>query len=106
MGTVIDTGTEVRLCTAVLESYPPQCGGGIVLQEWSWDGLEGSESASGTTWGSYAVHGVYDGEVMAVTQPPILLALYDPAPFTPSDHPTQRELDERFGEGAIRVIDD
>ena len=31
-------------------------------------------------WGAYAVTGTYDGETFTVTQPPTLLALYDPMP--------------------------
>jgi len=66
-----------RLCFAVMESYPPQCGG-LPVAGWTWDGLEGAETANGVTWGAYAVQGTYDGEALTVTQPPILLALYDP----------------------------
>ncbi len=47
---------------------------------WTWDGVEGSESSGGVTWGAYAVQGVFDGETFSVTQPPIMLALYDPMP--------------------------
>lgn len=77
-GTVIDTGSGAELCLgAVAESYPPQCSG-IPIAGWSWDGLDGAESAGDTTWGSYAVQGGYDGKTLTLTQPPILLALYDP----------------------------
>lgn len=80
-GTVMEVGGEVELCLgAIAESYPPQCSG-IPLQGWSWDGVEGSETASGVTWGAYAVQGTYDGETFTITQPPIMLALYDPMPF-------------------------
>ncbi len=77
-GTVLDTGNGAQLCLGpVAESYPPQCSG-IPLEGWSWDDVDGSDSANGTTWGAYAVQGTYDGEVFTVTQPPIMLALYDP----------------------------
>lgn len=77
-GTVIDTGSGAELCLgAVGESYPPQCSG-IPIAGWSWDGLDGAESAGDTAWGSYAVQGGYDGKTLTLTQPPILLALYDP----------------------------
>lgn len=77
-GTVMDVGGDVELCLgAVAESYPPQCGG-VPIANWTWDGIDGSESSGDTTWGAYAVQGTYDGEEFAVTQPPIMLALYDP----------------------------
>ncbi|MHC2999024.1 hypothetical protein [Microbacterium sp. HJ5] len=77
-GTVMDVDGDVQLCLgAVAESYPPQCGG-IPITNWVWDGIEGAETSGETTWGSYAVQGTYDGEEFTVTQPPIMLALYDP----------------------------
>lgn len=87
-GTVMDVGGTVELCLgAVAESYPPQCSG-VPLEGWSWDGIEGAESSGDTTWGAYAVQGVYDGSSLTVTQPPIMLALYDP--MMPDD-PTNGE---------------
>lgn len=77
-GTVLDDGGSAKLCLgAIAESYPPQCSG-IPIDGWTWDALEGSETASGVTWGAYAVQGTYDGQTFTVTQPPIMLALYDP----------------------------
>jgi hypothetical protein len=77
-GTVLDEGSGARLCLGpVMESYPPQCSG-IPLEEWTWDGVEGSETSGDVTWGAYAVQGRYDGSSLTVTQPPMLLALYDP----------------------------
>ncbi|MDJ1115316.1 hypothetical protein [Microbacterium dauci] len=77
-GTVMDTPDGIELCLgAVAESYPPQCSG-IPLEDWSWEGVDGSESSGDVTWGSYAVQGTYDGTTFAVTQAPIMLALYDP----------------------------
>ena len=77
-GTVMDVDGDAELCLgAVAESYPPQCSG-IPLTNWTWEGVEGSETSGDVTWGSYAVQGTYDGEAFAVTQPPIMLALYDP----------------------------
>ena len=79
-GTVLDADGSVRLCLgAVAESFPPQCAG-IPVSGWSWDGVEGSETSGTTRWGAYAVQGTYDGETLQATQPPILLALYDPLP--------------------------
>lgn len=85
-GTVMDVAGTVELCLGpVAESYPPQCSG-IPLTDWTWDGVEGAESSGDVRWGAYAVQGIYDGATFAVTQPPILLALYDPrAPEDPFD---------------------
>lgn len=77
-GTVLDKGGDAELCVGpVAESWPPQCSG-FPLEGWSWEGVEGSESSGDVTWGAYAVTGTFDGETFAVTQPPIMLALYDP----------------------------
>lgn len=77
-GTVLDVDGHVQLCLgAVAESYPPQCTG-VPVVGWSWEGVDGSETSGGTTWGSYAVTGLYDGESISLTDPPALLALYDP----------------------------
>jgi hypothetical protein len=84
-GTVLDTAGDVQLCLgAVAESYPPQCSG-IPLYEWTWDGVDGSETSGDVTWGTYAVYGTYDGERYTNTDAPIMLALYDPiAPEDPT----------------------
>ncbi|HRQ00194.1 MAG TPA: hypothetical protein PK781_07005 [Terrimesophilobacter sp.] len=68
--------SPAELCFYLLQSYPPQCSG-IELIGWDWNTVEGSETASGVTWGSYAVWGTYDGETLTVTDS-VLLALYDP----------------------------
>lgn len=82
-GTVLDDGSGAELCLgAVMESYPPQCSG-IPLSGWDWAAVDGSEASNGVTWGSYAVQGTYDGTTFAVTQSPVMLALYDP--MVPSD---------------------
>lgn len=39
-------------------SYPPQCGGPDVIG-WDWAVVDGEESASGTTWGTFHVVGTY-----------------------------------------------
>lgn len=77
-GTVLDVAGDAELCLgAVAESYPPQCTG-IPLDDWSWKGVDGSETSGDTQWGTYAVYGTFDGERYTVTDPPIMLALYDP----------------------------
>ena len=85
VGMVIDVAGEARLCDgAIMESYPPQCAG-LPLEGWTWDGVDGYERSGETTWGSYAVYGMYDGEHLTVTDPPIKLALFDPvAPEDPT----------------------
>ena len=85
-GTVLQKGDATpQLCLGpIAESYPPQCGGPEIL-EWDWDAVDDEESASGVTWGSYAVTGMWDGESFTLTQPAIPLALYDP--LTPDPDP-------------------
>lgn len=112
-GTVLDVGGEVQLCLGpIAESYPPQCSG-IPLDGWSWDGLDGAETSGETTWGAYAVRGTYDGESFTSTQPPVLLALYDPIPLPdPTDGrpgkgdeatlaAIQNELPDRLGDSYL-----
>lgn len=56
-----------ELCLgAVAESFPPQCSGPEITG-WDWDAVE-AESAQGTTWGSYAVEGTWDGETFHLTE--------------------------------------
>ena len=57
-----------QLCSAVAESYPPQCGGPDI-NGWDWSAVE-AESASGTTWGDYVVIGTFDGKALTLTEPP------------------------------------
>lgn len=67
-----------QLCLGgVADSYPPQCGGPEVVG-WRWDEVDGEESASGTTWGTFSVVGTWDGEQLTLTEPP--------GPSTPGDH--------------------
>jgi hypothetical protein len=81
-GTVLQKGDEpAQLCLgAVAESYPPQCSG-PVIDGWDWSAVEQSESASGVTWGTYAVFGTWDGTLFTSTRPPVPLSLYDAMPF-------------------------
>jgi hypothetical protein len=80
-GTVLQIDGEATMfCLgAVMESYPPQCNGPQIVG-WDWAAVEGAETASGVTWGTFAVRGTWDGTALTVTQPPIMLALYDPMP--------------------------
>jgi hypothetical protein len=84
-GTVLQKdGEEPQLCLgAVAESYPPLCGGPPILG-WDWASAAQAESASGVTWGSYAITGTWDATAFTATQPPVPLSLYDPlARFDP-----------------------
>lgn len=112
-GTVLDAGGDVQLCLGpVAESAPPQCTG-IPLEGWSWEGLDGAASSGDVTWGAYAVRGTYDGGTFTSTQPPIMLALYDPIrPVDPTggkpgagDDATlariQEDLADRLGESYL-----
>jgi hypothetical protein len=58
-----------QLCSSVMESYPPQCGGPDVVG-FDWADVEGEESANGTTWGGYRLVGTWDGERLTLTEPP------------------------------------
>lgn len=84
-GTVLQTeGAAAMLCLGgVAESYPPQCSGPEVVG-WDWDAVDGEETASGTTWGAYAMRGAWDGTTFTTGEPAVLLALFDPAPTTPN----------------------
>lgn len=61
-GTVLESPDHrAELCLGgIAESYPPQCSG-LPILDWDWSEVEGEESASGTTWGTFHVVGTYDG---------------------------------------------
>lgn len=118
VGTVLDVAGDVQLCLgAVAESYPPQCSG-VPLDDWTWEGVDGSATSGDTTWGAYAVYATYDGERLTNTDPPIMLALYDTvAPADPTggvDGTTaeaeltrvQDDVSARLGTGALTVSTD
>lgn len=78
VGTVLEADEGPELCLGpIAESYPPQCSGPPIVG-WDWSAVEGEESASGVTWGAYAVWGEWDGETFTVTREPVLAALHDP----------------------------
>lgn len=75
-------GERPQLCAgAVAESLPPQCGGPEVVP-FDWATVEGEESASGTTWGTYRLVGTFDGTVFRPTEPPAAPAPASPGPDT------------------------
>lgn len=77
-GTVLQkNGEEPQFCLGgVADSYPPQCSGPPVLG-WDWSVAPQADSASGVTWGRYALTGTWDATAFTVTQPAIPLSLYD-----------------------------
>lgn len=83
-GTVLQKeGEAPMLCLGpVLESYPPQCTGPEIVG-WDWSTIEIAEESGGVTWGTFAVFGTWDGEVLTVTQDPVPLALFDPMAAEP-----------------------
>ncbi|RIQ33640.1 hypothetical protein [Jiangella rhizosphaerae] len=71
-----------QLCSTVLESHPPQCGGPDVLG-WNWDEAPDAETANGVTWGYYSVTGTWDGSALTLTEPPLPGAAT--SPMVPDD---------------------
>ena len=60
------------LCVgAILQSYPPQCGGQVRLIGWDWADVTAETVASGVTWvdTTYVV-GTYADETFTLTRPP------------------------------------
>jgi hypothetical protein len=55
-----------QLCTAVLDSLPPQCGGPDIAG-WKWP--SGYESAVHSKWGEYLLIGTFDGTTFTLTEP-------------------------------------
>jgi hypothetical protein len=105
-GTVLQRGKEPAIfCLGgVAESYPPLCAGPELLG-WDWASVEEHETASDTTWGSYAVQGTWDGVTFTKTGEAIPLSLYDPmADFNSSaDEKNRGSTDEPE---LLRVVDD
>jgi hypothetical protein len=69
MGTVIETGsTGPQLCFGTLDSYPPQCGGGIGLAGWSWDLVDGEQRSGDTAWlDEVYLRGTFDAPAASLT---------------------------------------
>jgi hypothetical protein len=106
-GTVLQKdGEPAQFCLgAVAESYPPQCSGPeMVGWEWPDDGMW--ESASGVTWGSYAVSGTWDGTNFTVGEMTVPLALYDPIRPEPDPHADPANAGDNSDELLTRVQDE
>ncbi len=82
-GTVVDAADDppVLCLGAIAQSAPPRCSG-PEIEGWTWSADDLAEEMSGTTWGSYALTGTWDGTRFAATDR-IPLALYDPLPTPP-----------------------
>lgn len=68
-GTLLARDGEARLCSAILESFPPQCGEpSLLVHGLDFDAVEGTTSADGVTWseGEVTIVGVVDGDVLRV----------------------------------------
>jgi len=62
-GFIVASGDEVRLCEALAESYPPQCGGAsIPLTGFGEVELEGLPNEGDVTWSDFPV--TVEGEVV------------------------------------------
>jgi hypothetical protein len=70
-GTLIaPEGGVARLCSVVMESYPPQCGEGVLVEGLDLADVPGVQRASGVTFGELRLTGVLRDGVLTVTAPP------------------------------------
>lgn len=71
-------GEDAIFCVGpILESYPPQCDGPVIVG-WEWPDDRMYDTDGLATFGTYAIVGEWDGVEFTPTQPAIPLALYDP----------------------------
>jgi hypothetical protein len=66
-----------QLCSGVLLSYPPQCGGPDIVG-WDWARVEGETTAGAVRWGLYQVTGTYADGRFTLTEPPGPAEIADP----------------------------
>ena len=69
-GQLVAAGDEVRLCSALLESYPPQCGGAsLLVLGLDLASVEGLQTAGGVTWteGRVSLLGEVEDGVLTVS---------------------------------------
>lgn len=69
-GAVIIEGDTAQVCYLVLESYPPQCGGGLTVESLDEDDVPDAEDAGGVTVGHARLTGDLDGGTLTVTEEP------------------------------------
>jgi len=106
-GTVLQKdGEDAQFCVGgVMESYPPQCSGPVIVGwEWPDDGMW--ESASGVTWGTYAVSGRWDGVEFTPGDMIVPLALYDPMRPEPDPRADPANAGDNSEELLTRVQDE
>ena len=91
-GTVLQRGDEdPQLCLGgVAESLPPQCAG-PVIHGWDWAFVQASETSSDVTWGTYVVHGTWDGVGFTITRDAIPLSPDDPMPGMEPSSPDEKK---------------
>ena len=82
MGFLISTAEGIRLCDALAESYPPQCGGpSVAVEGLEMDGVTGLSRApdSDVAWTDFpiALEGSLDGETFTVSEAPPSVAAGD-----------------------------
>jgi hypothetical protein len=68
-GTLLARDGETRLCSAILESFPPQCGQpSLLVVGLDPAAVDGTTTAEGVTWSEREVtlHGTVDGDVLRV----------------------------------------
>jgi hypothetical protein len=69
-GLLIDAGDGWRLCAAIAESYPPQCGGESLTVEGLDPADHDLQEAAGVRWSEgVTLFGEVDGETFRVTGP-------------------------------------
>lgn len=102
--TVLEKDGGPQLCLGVVAaSLPPQCGGPVITN-WDWATVaDHAERRAGTTWGTFAVSGTFDGTSFTLTQDPIPLALYDPPAPAPEPDPFATRCPEP--DGGWQVLD-
>ncbi|WP_166346144.1 hypothetical protein [Phytoactinopolyspora limicola] len=106
VGTVLESPQHgPQLCLGgIATSYPPQCGGPDI-EGWSWEDVDGHETANGTTWGTYVVTGHYDGARFTLTEQAAAAADTTPVP---GDQPPEPDFSTPCPEpaGGWTVVDE
>ena len=87
LATVMDTGRgRPQVCLGpIAESYPPQCGGPVLLG-WRWEEHPEHDRQGRVRWGSFLVSGPWDGTRLRATDA-VPAALYDPMYVEPTEPP-------------------
>ncbi len=67
--TVIDEGDNPVVCTVVLDSLPPQCGG-LPLEGLDWSDVPWAETAQGVTWADMSLAATLEDGRLRIVEPP------------------------------------